>query len=188
MPELQKATDIRGFVQQSIDELESMKTFPATKKNSIISEMAAYFSYVEKQAVSRLRMGEHLSNARKIAGDTTFKDIIGAFGLYPVKAYRLIGLYERLQKILPPEGLITAPEDIGGSDPNRPLGIYQDIVDVSKLPKSKDLVVWKNLWNKVLEKKGEVWAHSHRSRTRTQAARNPERQGNEAGSNGANAG
>ena len=167
MPEIQKVTtDIRGFVQQSIDELESMKSFPATKKSAVITEMAAYFSYVEKQAVSRLRMGEHLSNARKITGDGTFKDIIGAFGLYPVKAYRLIGLYERLQKVLPPEGLVTAPEDIGGAEETRPFGIYQDIIDTSKLPKSKDLTVWKNFWNQTLERKGEIWAHAHRSRTK----------------------
>ena len=157
----------RKFVQDGIDELESVKSLPAINRNGLITEMASYFSCVEKMASSKIKAGEHLLKARNLSmSEGTFKEISETFNIDLRKAYRLMGLHERLQKLLPPEGLITAPDDLGSIDPHRPFGNYQDVIDVKSLPKSKDLSVWRKFWAGKEEEMGEKWGERHKGTTK----------------------
>lgn len=167
MTAIERSSDYRKFVQDGIDEIESVKSLPAINRNGLITEMASYFSCVEKMAASKIKAGEHLFNVKKLSmSEGTFKELASSFNIDIKRGYRLIGLYERLQKLLPPEALITAPEDLGSVDPNRPFGNYQDVIDAKSLPRSKDLSVWRNYWAKKEEEMGEKWGERHKGSTK----------------------
>lgn len=154
-------------MQDGIDEIEAVKSLPAINRNGLITEMASYFSCVEKMAASKIKAGGHLFNVKKLSmSEGTFKELASSFNIDIKRGYRLIGLYERLQKLLPPEALITAPEDLGSIDPNRPFGNYQDVIDLKSMPKSKDLTVWREWWAKQDEANRAKWGERHRGSTK----------------------
>ena len=155
----------RGLAVAGLEQIKEWNNIASKKKEAIIFEFAEFFAAQERETVAKLDKARHLRKAQALLGHGNFDAAAKIFGLNCRTAYRLISMAEKVEKSLPAAVLVLMPPDLGGIDPKRPYGNYQDAIEANWPPPKGDNPVKAGEWvQKVMGDYAEGWGERHKGK------------------------